>query len=93
VLAQKQRKKQVASYLSNIEKRFQEKGIETKQYIACGPVVGTILIVAEKDDVDLIALSSHGLDGSYQGMCRSVAARLLERADKPLLLIRNGNND
>jgi hypothetical protein len=76
VLAQKQRKKQVASYLSNIEKRFQEKGIEAKPYMACGPVVGTIL-----------------MDGSYQGMCRSVAARLLERADKPLLLIRNGNND
>lgn len=93
MLAQKQRKKQVASYLSNIEKRFQEKGIETKPYMACGPVVGTILIVAEKDDVDLIALASHGLDGSYQRMCRSVAARLLERADKPLLLIRNGNND
>jgi len=70
-----------------------ETEIEAKQYIAHGPVVGTILIVAEKDDVDLITLSSHGLDVSYQGMCRSVAARLLERADKPLLLIRNGNND
>ena len=83
----------MAFYLRDTEKRFQKKGIEAKPYIACGPVVGTILIVAEKDDVDLIALSSHGLDGSYQGMCRSVAARLLERADKPLLLIRNGNND
>jgi len=70
-----------------------ETEIVAKQYIAHGPVVGTILIVAEKDDVDLITLSSHGLDVSYQGMCRSVAARLLERADKPLLLIRNGNND
>ena len=70
-----------------------ETEIEAKQYIAHGPVVGTILIVAEKDDVDLITLSSHGLDVSYQGMCRSVAARLPERADKPLLLIRNGNND
>jgi nucleotide-binding universal stress UspA family protein len=87
---QEQRKKQMESYLSRIEKRFQEKGIETKHYIAYGPVVGTLLIIAEKDDVDLIAIASHGLDGSYQAMCRSVVARLLERASKPLLLIRKG---
>lgn len=83
----------MAFYLRDTEKPFQKKGIEAKPYMACGPVVGTILIVAEKDDVDLIAPARHGLDGSYQRMCRSVAARLLERADKPLLLIRNGNND
>lgn len=87
---QEQRKKRMESYLSRIEKRFQEKGIETKHYIAYGPVVGTLLIIAEKDDVDLIALASHGLDGSYRSMCRSVVARLLERAHKPLLIIRKG---
>ena len=87
---QEQRKKQMESYLSRIEKRFQEKGIETKHYIAYGPVVGTLLVIAEKDDVDLIALASHGLDGSYRAMCRSVVARLLERARRPLLIIRKG---
>ena len=90
---QKQRKRQVESYLTGIEKRFQDKGIETKHYIAYGPVAGTILIVAEKDDVDLIALASHGLDGSYQVMCRSVVARLLQRADCPILVMRYNNDD
>lgn len=89
---QKQHRIQMESYLTHIEKRFQEKGIETKHYIAYGPVVGTLLLIAEKDGVDLIALASHGLDGSYQAMCRSVAARLLERADRPLLLIQRGNS-
>jgi nucleotide-binding universal stress UspA family protein len=51
-------------------------------------VVPTLLTLAEKEDVDLIALASHGLDGSFRTMCRSVAARLLERASKPLLLIQ-----
>jgi len=56
-------------------------------------VVGNLLTIAEKDDVDLVALASHGLDGSYQTMCRSVAARLLQRSDCPLLVIRNNNGD
>lgn len=90
---QKQRRKQMEPYLSGIEKRFREKGIETRHYIAFGPVVGTLLTIAEKEDVDLIALTSHGLDGSYRVMCRSVAASLLERAHKPLLLIGKGSGD
>ena len=90
---QKQRRKQMEPYLSGIEKRFREKGIEAKHYIAFGSVVGTLLTIAEKEDVDLIALTSHGLDGSYRVMCRSVAASLLERAHKPLLLISKGSGD
>lgn len=90
---QKQRRRQVESYLSTIEKRFQEKGIETKHYIANGPVVETIFILAEQDDVGLIALSSHGLDGSYQTMCRSVAANLLQRSSCPILVIRKKYDD
>jgi nucleotide-binding universal stress UspA family protein len=90
---QKQRRRHVESYLRSIEKRFQEKGIDSKHYIGYGPVVGTLLIISEKDDVDLIALASHGLDGSYQTMCRSVAARLLQRSDCPVLVIRNNNGD
>ena len=90
---QKQRRREMESYLTNIEKRFQKKGIETRHYIAYGPVVGTLLIIAEKDDVDLIGLASHGLDGSYQTMCRSVAACLLQRSNYPIMIIRNNNND
>jgi nucleotide-binding universal stress UspA family protein len=90
---QKQRRKKMESYLSRIEKRFQKKGIKTKHYIAYGPVVGTLLTIAEKEDVDIIALTSRGLDGSYRVMSQSVAARLLERAHRPLLLIRKGSSD
>jgi nucleotide-binding universal stress UspA family protein len=90
---QRQRRRQMEPYLRRVEKRFQEKGIEAKYYIAFGPVVGTLLTVAEKEDVDLIALTSRGLDGSYRVMSRSVAARLLERAHRPLLLIRKASGD
>ena len=90
---QKQRIRQIESYLSRIENRFQENGIHSEQYIACGPLVGTLLAVAEKERVDLIALVSNGLDGSYQHMCRSVAARLLQRSNYPMMVMRNYNRD
>lgn len=90
---QKQRRSHVESYLRSIKKRFQKKGIDTKHYIGYGPVVGNLLIIAEKDDVDLIALASHGLDGSDQTMYKSVAARLLQRSDCPVLVIRNTNGE
>ena len=90
---QNRRRNHIESYLRGIEKRFQKKGIETKHYIAYGPVVGSLLITAEKDDVDLIALASHGLDGSYQNMCRSVATCLLQRSNYPIMIIRNYNKE
>jgi nucleotide-binding universal stress UspA family protein len=90
---QKQRLRQMEPYLRRVQQRFQEKGIEAKYYIAFGPVVGTLLTVAEKEDVDLIALTSRGLDGSYRAMIRSVAARLLERVHRPMLLIRKAGGD
>ncbi len=90
---QNQRRKQMESYLNGIEARFQDKGIQTKQYIAYGPVVGTLLAIAEKDHVDLIALVSHSLDGSYQNTCRSVAACLLQKSNYPVMVIRNNNSD
>jgi nucleotide-binding universal stress UspA family protein len=90
---QNRRRNHIESYLRGIEKRFQEKGIETKHYIAYGSVVGSLLVTAEKDDVDLIALASHGLDGSYQNMCRSVATCLLQRSNYPIMVIRNYNKE
>lgn len=88
---QKQIRMQMESYLTSIEKRFQKKGIEAEHFIRFGPVVGSLLSIAEKDDVDLIALASHGLDDSYPGMRRSVAARLLQRSKCPILVMRKNN--
>jgi len=85
---QEQRRKQVESYLTGIQNRFREKGIETQYFIAYGPVVRTILIVAEENNVDLIALASRGLNGSFRTVNTSVTARLLQRFNRPILLIR-----
>jgi nucleotide-binding universal stress UspA family protein len=85
--------KQAESYLSTIQGEFQEKGIETKKHVINGPVVEAIIKVAEQEGVDLIALASHGRSGLSQVFYGSVAAGVLHRIDRPLLLIRSRGNE
>jgi nucleotide-binding universal stress UspA family protein len=54
-----------------------------------GPVVEAILTTAECEKVDLIAMASHGRTGLAQVFYGSVAAGVLNRIDRPLLLVRS----
>ncbi len=53
-----------------------------------GPPVEAIIAMAKEENVDLIALASHGRSGLARVFYGSVAAGILHRADRPLLLIR-----
>lgn len=85
--------KQAESYLSALQAEFQEKGIETKKYVINGPVVEAIIKVAEQESADLIALASHGRSGLSQVFYGSIAAGVLHRIDRPLLLIRSRGSE
>ena len=84
-----QQKKRMESYLIGIQKRFSEKGIETRIRIAYGPVVKTILNTASEVKADLIAMASNGLSDLYKRYYGSVTAGLLQKTDLPLLLFRS----
>jgi nucleotide-binding universal stress UspA family protein len=77
------------SYLSALKTSFRSKGIETEKHVINGPVVETIIKLAEQEKADLIALASHGRSGLSQVFYGSVAAGVLQRIDRPLLLIRS----
>jgi len=85
--------KEAESYLTAIQGEFQEKGIETEKHVINGPVVEVIIKVAEKEGADLIALASHGRSGLSRVFYGSVAAGVLHRIDRPLLLIRSRGNE
>jgi nucleotide-binding universal stress UspA family protein len=85
--------KQANAYLSAVEGEFQEKGIKTKKHIIHGPVVEAIIKVAEQEGADLIALASHGRSSLSRVFYGSVAAGVLHRIDRPLLLIRSRGNE
>jgi nucleotide-binding universal stress UspA family protein len=78
-------------YLEKVKERFAQKKLQGKVRVEQGPVVEAIIAVAEEEDVDLIAIASHGRSGLAQVFYGSVAAGVLQRVDRPLLLIRAQN--
>jgi len=83
-----QRTKQAENYLTAQQGKLREKGIKVKSETLQGPVVETIINAAERYSVDLIAIASHGRSGLSQVFYGSVAAGVLNRVDRPLLVIR-----
>ncbi|MBT8364190.1 MAG: universal stress protein [Deltaproteobacteria bacterium] len=84
-----QAKKNAEKHLKGIQGEFREKNIESRTHITYGPVVEGILNLAAEEGVDLIALASHGRGGLSRVFYGSVAAGLLHRVDRPLLIIRS----
>lgn len=84
-----QRSNQARAYLDARAGEFREKGITVKVDVLHGPVVEAIIDVAEREKVDLIAIASHGRSGLSQVFYGSVAAGVLNRVNRPLLVIRS----
>jgi nucleotide-binding universal stress UspA family protein len=77
------------TYLAGMRGEFREKNIEARIRVECGPVVRVIIDCAESEGADLVAMSSHGRTGLARVVYGSVAAGVLQRVDRPLLLIRS----
>jgi nucleotide-binding universal stress UspA family protein len=84
-----QSKKQAETYLEGIQGEFREKNIDSQAHVTYGPVVEGIINMAAQEDVDLIAMASHGRGGLSRVFYGSVAAGLLHRVDRPVLIIRS----
>jgi nucleotide-binding universal stress UspA family protein len=82
-------KKQAAANLAGIQGEFREKKIESQFHVIYGSAVEGIINIAALESVDLIALASHGRGGIARVFYGSVAAGLLHRVDRPLLIIRS----
>lgn len=81
---------QAEAYLASWCGEFREKGIAAKHLVSRGgPVIGEIIKAADREEVDLIALASHGRTGLSRVLFGSVAAGILHRVDRPLLVVRS----
>jgi len=80
---------QAKSYLNALKGEFREKGINAAIRVVSGPVVGSILECVEDEDVDLIAIASHGRSGLKRIFYGSVAAGIMNNIGRPLLIIRS----
>lgn len=79
---------QAKLYLEGVRGRLREKGITAESRVASSGVVDAICETAEAEKVDLIAMASHGRTGAGRVFYGSVAAGVLHRVDRPLLIIR-----
>jgi nucleotide-binding universal stress UspA family protein len=81
----------INTYLSGRLGEFREKGIDVRKFVEQGPVVETIISVAQRENADLIAMASHGRSGMSRVFYGSVAAGVLQQIDRPMLIIRSRN--
>ena len=84
-----QQKKDADDYLTSLQEKFRAKGIEAQTLVGHGPVVKAIIDAAEQENAKLLAMASHGHGGLLRTFYGSVAAGVLQRIDRPLLLIRS----
>jgi nucleotide-binding universal stress UspA family protein len=84
--------KEAKKYLTALRGECREKDIKAHFFIERGPVVQRIIEVANREDVDLVAMASHGRTGLSHVFYGSVAAGVLHRIDRPLLLVRAERN-
>ena len=87
-----ERTRHAREYLAARRAEFTARGIEASTHVAHGPIVEEVIKRAEREGADLIAMASHGRTGLARVFYGSVASGVLNRIDRPLLLIRAANN-
>ena len=86
-------RKNITAYALNIINKFKEKNVSADFLVGKGDVVHSIIKTAEKENIDLIAMASHGRSGWARTFYGSVSAGVLQKIDRPILMIRSRRVD
>jgi nucleotide-binding universal stress UspA family protein len=84
-----QKMNKAESYLVDLADNLNKKDVQAQPLVVYGPTVEVITKIAEEEDIDLIAIASHGRTGLDRVFYGSIAAGLLNVVDRPLLLVRS----
>lgn len=82
-----QNQQDAREYLSKVESKLMEQGIATRTVSLEGRPADEILSYAEKNDVDLIIMSTHGRSGLSRFFFGSVAEKVSRHSLVPVLLL------
>ena len=75
-------------YLSELEKKFKDKGISVRSEVIQGKPDDEIVEYANKNNFSLIVMATHGRSGLSRLVYGSVAANLLQGVTSPILMIK-----
>ena len=78
--------------IQNIAEQLRTEGLQAKALLVHGPTVETIIDTAEKLDVNMIILGSHGRGAMYQLILGSVSAGVIHKSRRPVLVIPTRKN-
>lgn len=78
-------------YLESIARILRDKGTPAKTRVIWGRPAEMIRVVAGQENADIIALTTHGRSGLSRWLIGSIADKLVRTADRPLLLVRAGD--
>ena len=81
-------KRESEMYLERIDKRLQKSGLSIEHTILEGSPAECVIEFARNNNVDLIALSTHGRSGLSGWNINSVVYKILMRSNKSTLLVR-----
>ncbi len=74
------------SYLENMKALLNSKGYTVEVHVCYGDPAFEILDLADRADVSLIAMSTHGRSGFGRWLLGSVAEKVVRHSNKPVLL-------
>jgi nucleotide-binding universal stress UspA family protein len=75
-------------YLTQLEESLRKEGFTVKAILACGDPTTHILAAAEREQCDLIAMSTHGHRGLSDIILGSVSSEIRHRTRIPVLTVR-----
>ena len=79
---------QSLEYLQKVKVELEKSGATVSTQAILGEAIKGILQVAQKENVNLIAMTSHGRTGISRWVYGSVTTRIVEESLQPVLLIR-----
>ncbi len=81
------------NYLEKLQEQLTVKNIDIELHTPYGDPAEKILEVCQRDDIDLIAMSTHGRGGIGRWLLGSIADKVMRHSEKPVLLLRAGNTN
>jgi nucleotide-binding universal stress UspA family protein len=75
-------------FLDSAAEGLKSKGLEVTTRVLVGPAVTEIMVAAEQEGADMIAMSTHGHSGVGRWVMGSVADAVLRRTHLPCLMLR-----
>lgn len=91
-LAESEEMKEDRAYLDKVSNQLQSEGLEVQAQLALGNPPEEILRIAEEEQCDLIAMTSHGHRFFADLFFGSTIEEVRHRTDIPLLIVKMGSS-